>query len=407
MTDVIPFADADLPPLFPGMVASSAESRQLFEQIRATAPLARGVFGPLVVHHRDVTALLRDRRLRGPGMDFARLSGIPEGSRAWARQEQILLFMEGDDHHRLRRLVSAAFTPRAVEALRPSTRATITQLLDAVIDQGRCDAVPALCDPYPVPVICALVGITPDRVADMSRWASSILMSLRLDAGVHLEQIEGAQAEMDEYIDELIEQRRVHPSDDLLSRLIAVEEEGDRLSHDELLSVVSMMLVAGTDTTRNQLSNMIHTFAEQPAQWALLRERPELVPSAVEEAIRWEPATEGIPRFAVEDIEIAGHLVPAGSIVVLLSISANHDRTVLPDADVFDITRRAPDGWHLLTFGGGIHYCLGASLARLELVEALAELSARLPVLRLDGDAVQHPAGSPIFGYQSLPIAWT
>jgi cytochrome P450 len=151
---------------------------------------------------------------------------------------------------------------------------------------------------------------------------------------------------------------------------------------------------------------MIHTFAEQPEQWALLRRRPDLVPSAVEEAIRWEPATEGIPRFAVEDIEIAGHLVPAGSIVVLLSISANHDSSVLPDADVFDITRRAPDGWHLLTFGGGIHYCLGASLARLELAEALAELSARLPALRLDGEAVRHPPGSPIFGYQSLPITW-
>lgn len=407
MADVIPFAEADLPTLFPGMAPDTAAWRDMLRHVRSTAPLAKGIFGPLVVHHGDVSALLRDRRLRGPGMDFARLTGIPEHSRTWARQQQILLFMEGDDHHRLRRLVSAAFTPRAVEALRPSTRATIAGLLDAVIDDGRCDAIPALCDPFPVPVICALVGIAPDRVEDMSRWASSILMSLRLDAGAHIDQIEQAQIEMDEYVDGLIEQRRARPGDDLLSRLIAVEEEGDRLSRDELLSVVSMMLVAGTDTTRNQLSNIIHTFAEHPDQWALLRSRPDLVASAVEEAIRWEPATEGIPRFAIEDIEIAGHLVPAGTIVVLLSISANHDSSVLPDADVFDITRTPPDGWHLLTFGGGIHYCLGANLARLELVEAVAELSTRLPVLRLDGEAVQHPAGSPIFGYQSLPIAWT
>ena len=412
------YAEADLPTFYPGMAPDAAAARTMFAEARATAPLARGVFGPLVIHHKDVTDLLRDKRLRGPGMDFARLSGLPEGGRAWKRQEQILLFMEGDDHHRLRRLVSKAFTGRAVAALRPFTRATIAGLVDSVVDGdiddgiddgiegGSCDAVPALCDPFPIPVICALVGIEPDRMADMSRWASSILLSLRLDAGAFVEQIESAQAEMDDYVSGLIDQRRANPSDDLLSNLISVEEEGDRLSPSELLSVVSMMLVAGTDTTRNQLSNMIHTFAEHPDQWELLRERPELVNAAVEEAVRWEPATEALPRFATEDIEIAGHSVPAGTIVVLMSMSANHDTTVLADADNFDISRVTPDGWHLLTFGGGIHYCLGASLARLELTEALAELSLRMPRLRLVGEPILHPPGSPIMGYSSLPIAW-
>jgi cytochrome P450 len=303
-------------------------------------------------------------------------------------------------------LVAKAFTPKSVEALRPFVRATIAGLVDGVIADGSCDAVPTLCDPFPVPVICALVGIEADRIEDMSRWAGSILMSLRFDAGQHLAEIEGAQAEIDEYIEGLIEQRRAEPRDDLLSNLISVEEQGDKLSPSELLSVVAMMLVAGTDTTRNQLSNMIHTFAEQPEQWALLHERPELVAGAVEEAIRWEPATEAMPRVAVEDIVIDGLLVPAGSITVLMSMSANHDTSVLPDADRFDITRQTPDGWHLLTFGGGIHYCLGANLARLELTEALAELSSRFPTLRLDGEAIQHPSGSPIFGYSSLPITW-
>lgn len=400
------YADAELPQLIPTMTTSAAATRSAFAAARATAPLAKGVFGPLVIHHRDVVELLRDRRLRGPGMDFARLSGIPEGSRAWARQEQILLFMEGEDHHRLRRLVSKAFTPRSVEALRPFTRATIARLIDAVAETGSCDAVTALCDPFPVPVICALVGIEADRWEDMSRWASSILLSLRLDAGQFLDQIEEAQAELDEFISGLIDERRAAPRDDLLSSLVAVEEAGDRLSPSELLSVVAMMLVAGTDTTRNQLSNIIHTFAEHPDQWAQLGERPELVPAAVEEAIRWEPATEAIPRFAVEDIEIGGHLVPGGSIVVLMSMSANHDDTALADAARFEITREVPDGWHLLTFGGGIHYCLGANLARLELTEALAELSSRLPALRLAGEPVGNPPGSAIAGYQSLPISW-
>jgi cytochrome P450 len=400
------YADAALPELYPGMESTAAGARDLFARARHSAPLAKGVFGPIAIHHHDVVELLRDKRLRGPGMDFARLSGIPEGSRAWQRQEQILLFMEGDDHHRLRRLVSKAFTPKAVEALRPVTRATIAGLLDAVANDGSCDAVTALCEPFPIPVICALVGIEPDRVADMSRWASSILLSLRLDAGLFLAEIEQAQAELDEYLDVLIDQRRAAPRDDLLSNLILAEEAGDRLSRSELQSVVAMMLVAGTDTTRNQLSNMIHTFAQHPDQWALLRERPELVPNAVEEAIRWEPATEALPRVAAEDLEIGGYRVEAGSIVVLMSMSANHDTNALPGADVFDIARDTPAGWHLLTFGGGIHYCLGASLARLELTEALAELASRLPALQLAGDPVANAPGSVIAGYTSLPISW-
>jgi cytochrome P450 len=401
------YVDADLPLMLPGTDETVAQTRAIFADARSAGPLARGMFGPVVLRHQDVSALLRDKRLRGPGMDLARLSGIPEGGRAWRRQEQILLFMEGEDHHRLRRLVSKAFTPKSVEALRPFTRATIARLIDAVIEQGSVDAVAAFCDPFPIPVICALVGIEADRWEDMSRWATSILLILRLDAGAHVAEIEQAQAEMDDFLTELIDQRRREPKDDLLSKLISVEESGDRLSPSELLSVVAMMLVAGTDTTRNQLGGIINTFAEHPDQWALLRSRPELLASAVEEAIRWEPATEAIPRFTVEDIEIGGYLVPAGSIVVLMSMSANHDTTTLANADQFNIAREVPDGWHLLTFGGGIHYCLGASLARLELTEALAELSQRFATLELAGPPTRNPPGSIIAGYAALPISWT
>ena len=173
--------------MLPGTDETVAQTRAVFAEARAAGPLAKGMFGPIVLRHEDVSALLRDRRLRGPGMDLARLSGIPEGGRAWKRQEQILLFMEGEDHHRLRRLVSKAFTPKSVEALRPFTRATIGRLVDQVIDEGTTDAVRSFCEPFPIPVICALVGIEADRLEDMSRWATSILLSLRLDAGPSLE----------------------------------------------------------------------------------------------------------------------------------------------------------------------------------------------------------------------------
>jgi cytochrome P450 len=376
-------------------------------EARANGAFAKGNFGPILVRHAAVTELLRDKRMRGLRMDLARLAGIPEGSRTWRRQENILLFMEGDDHHRLRRLVAKAFTPRAVEALRPYTRTVIGGLIDAVFDAKRCEAVDSLTNPFPIPVICALVGIEPDRIDDMSRWAASVLLALRLDAGMYLAEIEQAQAELDDYIGGLIAQRRKQPRDDLLSRLIAVEEAGDTLSFDELLAVVAMMLVAGTDTTRNQLANMIQTFTEYPDAWAQLRARPDLMPNAVEEAIRWQPATQAVPRVTLEDVEIDGVTIPAGTIVLLHSLSANHDDAALAGADRFDITREAPGGWQLLTFGGGVHYCLGANLARVELTEALAELSVRFTTLRADGEAVLSPAGSPIRGYQRLPIAWS
>jgi cytochrome P450 len=340
-------------------------------------------------------------------MDLARLSGIPEDSRTWRRQQNVLLFMEGERHHRLRRLVAKAFTPRAVEALRPYTRSVIGGLIDAVYERKRCDAVAALTDPFPIPVICALVGIEPNRIDDMSRWAESVLMALRLDAGMHLTVIEQSMAELDAYIDGLIDARRKSPRDDLLSRLIAVEEEGDKLSRDELQAVVATMLVAGTDTTRNQLANVIHTFCEYPDQWALLRARPDLVSNAIEEAIRWQPATQAVPRVAIEDVVVDDIVIPAGTVVLLSSLSANHDDRALPGAGRFDITREAPDGWQLLTFGGGVHYCLGANLARLELTEALDVFAMRFVTLCADGEPELSPMGSPIRGYQKLPIAWT
>jgi cytochrome P450 len=401
------YADAVLPTLAPGDFGPAIDVRGAMTAARHRSSLARGVFGPLVMRHEHVSALLRDKRLRGPGMDLAMLSGIPVDSRTWRRNAQILLFMEGEDHHRLRRLVSKAFTPSGVERLRPFTRATIAGLVDAVIDDGACDAAKMLCEPFPIPIISELIGVDSDRWEDMSRWATSALLSLRLDAGQHMAEMEQALEELDDYVRGLIEQRRQQPKDDLLSRLVLAEEDGDRLSPSELLSVVGMMLVAGTDTTRNQLACMLHTFSEHPDQWELLRARPELVPPAVEEAIRWEPATEALPRFAIEDIEIDGIHIPAGSVVMLVSMSANHDTAALDDAERFDITRTTPAGWHMLTFGGGIHYCLGASLARLELVEALAELSSRLPTVRPAGEPIANPIGSVIQGYQSLPIRWT
>jgi cytochrome P450 len=389
---------------------STASFRDQLREARATGSVVNpgnGAPGPMIVRHAAAMDLLRDKRVGGLGMALPRLSGIPEGSRTWRWLEKFLLFMEGDDHHRVRLLVGKAFTPRAVETLRPYARSVIRALVDAVFDHGRCDAVAKLSDPFPIPVICALIGVEPDRVDDMSRWARALTLAVRFDAGQYLAEIEQGWDELEAYVREQIADRRKAPRDDLLSRLITAEESGHRLSTEELQALVAILLAAGTDTTRNQLANMIQTFTEFPNEWALLRSRPDLVSNAVEESIRWQPAFHGTSRIAMEDIVLDGVLIPAGSIVAVMSLSTNHDEAALVGAERFDIARKASGSWQLLTFGSGIHYCLGASLARLELTEALAELSSRFVELRLDGEATPTPFGAPVKGYIRLPIAWT
>jgi cytochrome P450 len=398
------YRDAGLP-RFEDHVVTANENRSRVAKLRQKTPLALGLVGPVVLRSQRVNELLRDTRLRGPGMDMARLSGIPEGGKTWQRLEQIFLFMEGEEHHHYRRLVARAFTAGAIERLRPVARSTMTTLLDRVIHDGRADAVPALCEPLPAPVISALIGI--DRPDDLARWASMLLMSMRIDAGLHLARIEETQAELDDYLAGVIAERKAHPRDDLLSVLLHPTSPENELTETQLLSAVSGLLIAGTRGVTNQLANIIHTFATQPRAWRQLQRDPALVPGAVEEAIRWEPASEGVVRCPMEDIEIDGHVIPAGTLVVLSSLSANQDPEVVEDGDRFDIRRAPPEGWQLLTFGGGIHYCLGAQLARMELSEALSVLLERLETLQLAGDPLPNPPGAAFSrGYTSLPIRW-
>lgn len=399
------YLEAGLPALNPFDGAPVTPDERLGGRLPDHARLAVTPFGVAVLRYEDVARLLRDPRLRGPGDDLLTVQGITEG-RLFDRNREILLFMEGEDHHRLRRLVSKAFTPRAVDRLRPVMRQSFGQRLDEVAPRERADAVPELCESYPIHVICALVGVPSDDWALFSRWADTILQSLSFEVAPKLEMIEQAIDEIDAYVSELIASRRRHPGDDLLSELIAVEELGEKLTAAELLAVTNMMLVAGTDTTRNQLGLALYAFATHPDQWKLLATRPDLAGQAVEEAIRYSAATGGLPRVALEDIELHGVTVPAGTLVTLLSGAANHDPAVLDRPDEFDIARQVPAGFSQLTFGGGPHYCLGASLARAELQEALQLAAPVLTDLALDGEPRwREPFG--IWGPRSLPLRWS
>jgi len=366
--------------------------------------LVRNLFGYAVLRYDDVTAILRDKRWHSAVSKIPQLMGITNAD-FLDRQQVSILSAEGDVHTRLRRLVAPAFSPRAADRLRPFMRDVINGLIDEVADNGRADFAADICEPYPIPIICELLGAPKRDWQLFSRWASDILEIFSIDVVDKLPVIMKAQDELGEYTRGLIAARRDKPADDLLTDLIAAEEAGDKLTNDELVMMVNAVIVGGTDTTRNQLGCAVALFANYPDQWALLAEHPELAPRAVEEAMRYFGAVRGTARFASTDIEYRDVLFPAGTFIAAGLAEANRDGAVFAEPEAFDITS-PPPGQPQVTFGSGIHYCLGAALARAELQEALPLLAQRMPKLAIDGEITWKPEGVGIFGPAKMPITF-
>ena len=372
---------------------------------RAKHPyLARNLFGYAVTSHAHSQGILRERRFWSALAYIPQLAGMdPETTGLGGRPS--ILSTEGDEHGRLRRLVAPAFTPKAAERLRPFMRQVIERLVDAASVGGECELMADVCEPYPIPIICELLGAPAGDWKLFSEWATDLLRIFNNDLANDLPRIRAARNSLDAYVGALIEERRRAPREDLLSDMIAITDAGDRLSSGERMSMAQAVLVAGTDTTRNQLACTMALFAQHPEQWRLLVERPELAPRAVEESMRVLGAVRGTARIASEDIEMDGVHYPQGTFLFPSFVAANFDDTVWSDAERFDITKESSNTPHL-TFGSGIHYCLGAWLARAELQEALPVLAARWPNLRLDGEITWKPQQFGIWGPATLPLAF-
>jgi len=366
--------------------------------------IIKNLFGYAVWHYDDVTGILRDKRWHSAAGKIAEIMGVTN-EQFLERQTVNILTAEGDVHLRLRRLVAPAFSPRQADRLRPFMREVMNGLVDKVAATGKADFASDICEPYPIPIICELLGAPKSDWQLFSRWANDILEIFSLDMADKLDLIMRTQDELDAYTRELIEERRSKPADDLLTDLIAAEEAGDRLTTDELVMMVNAVIVGGTDTTRNQLGCAIGLFAEHPDQWALLAERPELAQRAVEETMRFFGAVRGTARFASTDIVYRDILFPAGTFMSVGLAEANRDPEIFDHATTFDITVQKSDQPQL-TFGSGIHYCLGQALARAELQEALPLLAQRMPNLRMDGPTTWKPEGVGIFGPASMPITF-
>jgi cytochrome P450 len=395
--------ELDLPELdFFDVGLKGERFHRTMDELSSAGWLASSPIGYFVLDREAAAFFLRTRAATFPGMRIAEMFEVPEGPLLEEMRRNIL-HINGDDHRRLRNLVNPAFTPRAADRWRPAMREFLQRLWEPLADSDRCEFVEVFAKPYPSLTIATVMGAPLEDAPKLHEWSNLIQRQFDGPSLLHeRDAIERACAEFYEWAGALIERRKDDPSDDLISTLIAAEQEGDRLSDVECMNLVLNVLVGGVDTTQSQLAHALRLFAANPEQWQLLAERPELAPDAVEEIVRYEPITPFTARLLHEQVEFRDVTFPEGTVVMVCAFTGNRDGV---DPDAFDITADRGDA-KPLTFGAGIHYCLGANLARGELQEALAFLPARMPGLALDGEP-ELGSVHGIYGLDSLPIKWT
>jgi cytochrome P450 len=357
-----------------------ADVEATVRRLRAESPVLRTPIGAAVVGRHEVQALLRNRAMHSSLLSLVRLQGVTEGP-VFEMAAASLLAKEGDDHTRIRRLVSRSFTPRAADAHRPFMRRLVGELVGGFRERGECEFMSELADHYPVQVIAHLMGVPREDHPIFARWGDSLTHLLSLELAVYRDRVQGALEEMAGYLGQLIADRRRAPREDLVSELIAARDGQDRLDDRELLALLGGLLFAGYDTTRNQLAVAMTLFAERPAEWSCLAADPTATAAAVEEVMRYQGVVSVVPRVATEDVEVGGYTIPAGTLVSLSLAAANRDPSTYCDPDRFDVARADPEPH--VGFGGGHHHCLGANLARAEMQEALPVLATAMPDMRV------------------------
>jgi cytochrome P450 len=397
----------------PWSSAFVADPYPAYARLRDEAPVQ--FFEPtgqyLISRYDDVNALLRDRRLgraylhRFTHAEFGQPEDPPHLDPFWRLVRTGMLDVEPPDHTRLRRLVSKAFTPRMVEELKPRVQAITATLVDDLLDAGSdgsaVDLKSLVAEPLPVTVIAEMLGVPePDRHL-LRPWSADICGMYELNPTREAQDTAvRASVEFSDYLRELARARRVDPQDDLVSALAQVMDEGDRLTEDELIGTCVLLLNAGHEATVNVTTNGWGALFRNPDQLELLRSDLSLLPGALEELMRYDTPLQMFERWVLEDIEVHGVHIPRGVEVALLFGSANHDPAKFADPARLDLTRA--ENPHI-TFGAGIHFCLGAPLARVELQASYGEILRRVPRLALAAEPQWGP-GYIIRGLESLPV---
>jgi cytochrome P450 len=365
-----------------------------YAELRADDPVSHqeGFNSWLISRYDDVAYVLKNPTL---------FSSSAIGMQIDGKQTRTIINTDPPDHTKMRNLVNRAFTPRMVLDMEPRIREITSGLLDGVVPSGQMDLVEDLAVPLPVTVIAELLGVDPSRREEFKRWSDSVISQSssangdRQEPGLDLEQFIG-------YFRDVIEQRRRRPEGDLISAVVAAEEGELKLTPEEVLAFVGLLLIAGNETTTNLISNAMLALFEHPEQLGAVAADGSLIPNMLEEALRYDAPVQFLFRTATDDVEVGGRLIPKGSGVVPIYASANRDELRFENADRFDISRNASGH---LAFGLGVHFCLGAPLARLEARVAFEELFARTGELRLSGD-VERLTSLFLRGLRHMPLAF-
>lgn len=374
-------------------------------EVRTYAPVLESSLGAWVLtRYDDCYAVLRDPRLGKDWNGFVMRSGLTDwrDHPSLAYGESSLLFANPPRHTRLRRLVARAFTPRTVDRLKPRMAATVDALLDPLAEAGGGDLLDALAFPLPVSVIGDLLGV-PE--ADRAPFRDAVRANTRtLEMSVTPEDVAAADAAatwMVDYFRVLLAEKRRSPDDAMMSGMAQVDDGGDRLTDEEIVRMSLLLFGAGFETTTNLIGNGVHHLLRHPDQLALLRSAPSRMANAVEELVRYDGSILLSSRSAFEEVEVAGHRIPEGGLVLTILGAANRDPAKYRDPDRLDVTR---EGVEPLSFGSGIHYCLGANLARAEAALAIGRLLERFPSIEAAGEA-RFRDQFVFRGLESLPVA--
>ena len=408
-TTASPAGTAEIPAFNPLDPAFIANPYPIYHRLRAAAPVWRSPLGFSIVTRYDDTALvLRDRRFGKSYQDNITKRYGPDivNEPAFASMSRTMLVLDPPDHTRLRGLVTKAFTARRVEAMRPRIAAIVDALIDRVQPQGGMDVITDFAHRLPIIVICDMLGIPEE---DREQFFASNRVNSRLIDPVPLspEEIAVCNAntlETNAYFDSLFERRRRDPQDDLTTQLVQAEEAGDRLSQEELRANVGLLFAAGHETTANLIGNGLLALHRNASQWQALKDEPALIPGAMEELLRYDSSVQMTGRSVLEDVELSGVAVPKGAQIVCFLGAANRDPAAFADPDRLDVRRTKITP---LSFGGGIHFCLGAQLARIEAQEAFAGLLRRLPDMTLpEKDTPSWRRSFTLRGLTKLPATW-
>jgi pimeloyl-[acyl-carrier protein] synthase len=384
-----------------------ADPYPVYRRLRDEDPVHRTLPGFwMLTRYDDVLAVLRDARFGREGFVpfLEQIYGSPGETGAPPRS---MLFQDPPDHTRLRGLVNKAFTPRVIEGMRPHIQDIVDGLLDCVEGSGAMDLIEDLAYPLPVTVICEMLGVPVVDHAAIRQWSADVARSLDAIGLTAAQDVvdrgRAGRRALGKYFLQLVGERRRRPQSDLLSALIAAEEQGDKLSEGELISTCILLFIAGHETTVNLIGNGMLALLRHPDQLRLLQSDPSLIGSAVEELLRYDSPVQRTGRVNTEDVEVGGRVIGKGSLVVTAIGAANRDPAQFSDPDRLDITRR--DNRHL-AFGFGIHFCLGAPLARVEGQLASGTLLRRLPRLTLATTAPEWRESSTLRGLKTLPLTF-